>query len=256
MKANEGKYILVVEGAIPTKDDGIYCMIGGKTALQMIEEVAEKAGGDHRHRLVRLLGRDPLRRPQSHRGDRRPDDPQGQDRGHPARVPGQPLHLPGHGAAVRGAGDAPRPGRQGPPAVRLRAHHPRALPAAGALRRRALRAAVRGRGAPSGLVPVQDGLQGTGHPRQLLDAAVRGDGRRLAHRARPPVLRLHGAEAGLPGAAARHRGYRPSDAARHLPAHRGGAGQGRRDRHRRHRPRGRRGPGRGLQVREEARRGG
>jgi hydrogenase small subunit len=44
MKANEGKYICVVEGAIPTKDDGIYCMIGGKTALSIVNEVADKAG--------------------------------------------------------------------------------------------------------------------------------------------------------------------------------------------------------------------
>ena len=44
MKANQGKYICVVEGAIPTKDDGIYCRIGGKTALQIISEVAEMAG--------------------------------------------------------------------------------------------------------------------------------------------------------------------------------------------------------------------
>jgi hydrogenase small subunit len=44
MEKNAGKYICVVEGAIPTKDDGVYCMIGGKTALQMVNEVAEKAG--------------------------------------------------------------------------------------------------------------------------------------------------------------------------------------------------------------------
>ena len=44
MKANQGKYICVVEGAIPTKDDGIYCRIGGKTALQIVGEVAETAG--------------------------------------------------------------------------------------------------------------------------------------------------------------------------------------------------------------------
>jgi hydrogenase small subunit len=44
MKANEGKYICVIEGAIPTRDDGIYCMIGGKTALSIVNEVAEKAG--------------------------------------------------------------------------------------------------------------------------------------------------------------------------------------------------------------------
>ncbi len=44
MKANAGKYICVIEGAIPTKDDGIYCMIGGRTAIEIVNEVAEKAG--------------------------------------------------------------------------------------------------------------------------------------------------------------------------------------------------------------------
>ncbi len=40
---NEGKFILVVEGSIPLKDDGIYCKIGGKTALSILNEVAPKA---------------------------------------------------------------------------------------------------------------------------------------------------------------------------------------------------------------------
>ena len=44
MKANEGKYILVIEGAIPVKDDGIYCKIGGKTALELANTAAAKAG--------------------------------------------------------------------------------------------------------------------------------------------------------------------------------------------------------------------
>ncbi len=44
MTANAGKYICVIEGAIPTKDDGIYCQIGGRTALDIVNEVAEKAG--------------------------------------------------------------------------------------------------------------------------------------------------------------------------------------------------------------------
>ena len=38
-----GNYILVVEGAIPTKDGGIYCKIGGRTALEILKECAEKA---------------------------------------------------------------------------------------------------------------------------------------------------------------------------------------------------------------------
>ncbi|HSJ25205.1 MAG TPA: hydrogenase small subunit, partial [Longimicrobiales bacterium] len=44
MAANAGKYVLVVEGAIPTKDGGIYCKIGGQTAVEIINEAAADAG--------------------------------------------------------------------------------------------------------------------------------------------------------------------------------------------------------------------
>jgi hydrogenase small subunit len=44
MKQHEGKYVLVIEGAIPVKEEGIYCKIGGRTALEMATTVAEKAG--------------------------------------------------------------------------------------------------------------------------------------------------------------------------------------------------------------------
>ncbi|MBI3096045.1 MAG: hydrogenase small subunit [Rhodocyclales bacterium] len=43
MKANKGKYVLVVEGAIPTKNNGIYCKIGGQTAIDMVKECAADA---------------------------------------------------------------------------------------------------------------------------------------------------------------------------------------------------------------------
>ena len=43
MKENKGKYLLVVEGAIPTKDKGIYCKIGGQTAIDMLKECAADA---------------------------------------------------------------------------------------------------------------------------------------------------------------------------------------------------------------------
>src|SRR5450631_3203980 len=43
MKENKGKYILVVEGAIPAKDNGIYCKIGGQTAIDMLKECAADA---------------------------------------------------------------------------------------------------------------------------------------------------------------------------------------------------------------------
>jgi hydrogenase small subunit len=44
MEENAGKYVLVIEGAIPTKDGGIYCKIGGKTAIELTQECAAKAG--------------------------------------------------------------------------------------------------------------------------------------------------------------------------------------------------------------------
>jgi hydrogenase small subunit len=43
MKKYKGKYVLVVEGAIPTKQNGIYCKVGGKTAVDMVKECAADA---------------------------------------------------------------------------------------------------------------------------------------------------------------------------------------------------------------------
>ena len=40
---NKGKFILVVDGAVPTRDNGIYCKIAGKTALQILHETAPHA---------------------------------------------------------------------------------------------------------------------------------------------------------------------------------------------------------------------
>ena len=43
MKANKGKYILIVDGSIPIKDDGVYSTIAGITNLQMLKDVAKDA---------------------------------------------------------------------------------------------------------------------------------------------------------------------------------------------------------------------
>lgn len=40
---NKGKFICVVEGAIPTKDGGIYCKIGGRTAMDILADVGSQA---------------------------------------------------------------------------------------------------------------------------------------------------------------------------------------------------------------------
>jgi hydrogenase small subunit len=43
MEANKGKYLLVVDGSIPTKDGGIYCKVANKTTLEHLEEGAAGA---------------------------------------------------------------------------------------------------------------------------------------------------------------------------------------------------------------------
>lgn len=43
METHKGEYILCVEGSVPAGADGVYCMIGGKTSMQILEEAAENA---------------------------------------------------------------------------------------------------------------------------------------------------------------------------------------------------------------------
>ena len=40
---NAGKYMLVVEGAIPTRHDGVYMELGGRPAVQVVKEAASQA---------------------------------------------------------------------------------------------------------------------------------------------------------------------------------------------------------------------
>lgn len=39
VRENKGEYLAVVEGSIPTADDGVYCTIGGRTALEIAKHV-------------------------------------------------------------------------------------------------------------------------------------------------------------------------------------------------------------------------
>jgi hydrogenase small subunit len=43
IKRNWGKFVLVVDGSIPTKDGGVYCMIAGKPVLETVRETADGA---------------------------------------------------------------------------------------------------------------------------------------------------------------------------------------------------------------------
>ncbi len=43
IKANKDKFILVVDGSIPVKDNGIYCKIAGRTVLDILKDTARDA---------------------------------------------------------------------------------------------------------------------------------------------------------------------------------------------------------------------
>ena len=43
MEKHHGEYLLMVEGSIPTADGGVYCCIGGRTALDIVTEAAKGA---------------------------------------------------------------------------------------------------------------------------------------------------------------------------------------------------------------------
>ena len=43
MKKYKGEYLMLVEGSIPTEADGVYCCIGGRTALDIVKEAAAGA---------------------------------------------------------------------------------------------------------------------------------------------------------------------------------------------------------------------
>lgn len=43
MKAYKGQYLVVVEGSIPVKDDGVYCCIAGHSAVSLVREICRDA---------------------------------------------------------------------------------------------------------------------------------------------------------------------------------------------------------------------
>jgi hydrogenase small subunit len=43
IRTGSDPYVLIVEGSIPTKDNGVYCTIGGRSAVQILQEMAANA---------------------------------------------------------------------------------------------------------------------------------------------------------------------------------------------------------------------
>ncbi len=77
IKENEGKFILVTEGAIPMKDGGIYCMVGGRPVLDILRETAPKAAAIVAIGSCCGLGRYSIGTSQSHRGSVGPGSSRG-----------------------------------------------------------------------------------------------------------------------------------------------------------------------------------
>ena len=57
----KGRYLAVVEGAIPFRADGAYCTVGGRSALDIARRGVRQRRGDDGRRRVRVVRR--LRRP-------------------------------------------------------------------------------------------------------------------------------------------------------------------------------------------------
>ena len=168
----KGKYLVVVEGAIPTADDGIYCTIGGRTALDIAREVCGSAAATIAVGACAWDGGLVRSNP----------NPTGAVGLHEA-VPGISIvNLPGcpHNSVNTAAvlvhyltfGVLPALDPRGPAAVRLRPADPRSVRAPRALRRRALCADLGRRRPSQGLVPLQNGMQGSGGQLQLPDGAL------------------------------------------------------------------------------------
>ena len=43
MEKHKGEYLMLVEGSVPTEENGVYCCIGGRTALDIVKEAATGA---------------------------------------------------------------------------------------------------------------------------------------------------------------------------------------------------------------------
>ena len=60
-EGKEGKYFVVCEGSIPTKDDGNYLKIAGRQGHRPSAGHRRQGSRRHRHGLLRFVGRDTFR---------------------------------------------------------------------------------------------------------------------------------------------------------------------------------------------------
>lgn len=130
-----GKYICVVEGSIPTKDKGIYMKLAGRPAFEVLADVAGESGRDCRHRFVRIVGWNPVRRSRSNRRGWRGGPAAREDDREYSGMSAESLHAARSRSPVRRVWHASRIRRRAAPKVRVRPQHPRSVSAPSALRR-------------------------------------------------------------------------------------------------------------------------
>ncbi len=187
---NAEDHILVVNGSVPMKDGGIYCTIGGKSAEQVLRESAEKATAILAVGACAVYGSVQAAKPN-------PTGAVGVDeiiKNKPViNVAGCPPIgevITATVAYILTLGKLPKTDAQGRPlfAYGQRIHD--SCPRPGALRRRAVRAYLRRRGGPSGLVSLRRGVQGSEHVQPVPHHAME-PADQLADRCRAPLHRLH-----------------------------------------------------------------
>ena len=190
-----GGHLVIVEGSVPTGIPGA-CTIGGRSAEDLLRDATRGAAGIINVGTCSAFGGIPAAGPNPTGAVRVEDIVDRRSGGQPVGLPGERRQPDRHDRALPDLRRVPGHRQPRPPAVRLRAAHPRQLPAPRPLRRRPVRGGVGRRGTPQGLVPLPPRLQGTEHVPQLPE---RGLQRRhvVADRRRPRLRRVF--RAGLLG---------------------------------------------------------
>ena len=219
MEKNKGKYVLVTEGGTPMKDGGIYCKVGGKTQVELVREAAEGAAA-----IIAIGSCASWGGIQS--ADPNPTGAVGTQTVIPGKLvinipgcPPSPYNFLSTVLYLLTFNRPPELDQQNRPKFAYGRSDPRELRAAAAFRCRALRARVRRRRPPSGLLPLQDRVQGSGDLRKLpVDRFRRRRLRLVAGWNRASLLWLHREGNRFPQAAACARHGQDPDAADRLSA--------------------------------------
>ena len=172
MKENEGKYVVIVDGSVSTKDGGVYSTSAGKTNLEVLKETAEHAFALISVGTCAAFGGIPHAKPNPTGAvpvtDIITDKPVINISGCPpiAEAMAGTIAYLDHLQQAAGA-RSPEPAEG-----LLRRQHPRPLLPPAVLRQGPVRQELRRRGRAQGLVPLRGRLQGPGHLQRLRHAEM------------------------------------------------------------------------------------